>query len=145
MGSVSNANDVTTESIDESSTTIIDDSNLKYEFAVGKRKDCQNLIYTTDEHQFYGKNRKENSNGETAYLCRLYSKHKCKSRIYLKEGKLYRKPDFIAHNHGQQKDERIDFQTEFDIKEECGNLASLVNATTQTSAVSRIFDKHMQL
>lgn len=140
-----NASGPTTKDNDESCILNIDFTNLKYEFAVGKRRDCQNLIYTTEEHQFYGKNRKENNQGETAYLCRLYSKSKCKSRIYLKEGKLYAKPDFIAHNHGPQKDERINFQAEFDIKKECGDLASLVNATTQTSAVSQIFDKHMRL
>lgn len=122
----------------------INPKDLHFEFTVGKRRDCQNLLYTIDEKQFYGKNRKENALGETAYLCRLYGAKKCKSRIYLKNGRLFQKADFIKHNHGPQHDERIDFQAEFEIKEECANLNALVNAATQTSAVSNIFDKHMQ-
>lgn len=200
------------EPLDQSS---IDPDNLEFEFAVGKRFDCQNLIYTTKEKQYYGKNKKENTEGafancqisspfsmtltlyqfvgEVAYLCRLYSKLKCKSRIYFKDGRLYRKASFVPHNHGCQDAERIDFQVqfsrvnvlnmqkskwqlyfvvvfyclsihweyfsmsrewihnkahhfqaEFEVKQECSNLDSLVNAGSQTSAVSAIFDRVMQ-
>lgn len=80
-----------------------------------------------------------------AYLCRLYSQHKCKSRVYLKNAILYRKSDFSEHNHGPQGDNRVNFQAEFDVKQECADFASLVNATSQTSAVSQIFEKHMRL
>lgn len=143
-GLIEHEKDVPAISNIDGSIMEIDPKNLRYEFAVGKRRDCQNLIYTLDEQHFYGKNRKLNSQGEVAYLCRLYSAHKCKSRLYLKNGTLYRKSDFIEHNHAQQHEERIDFQAEFEIKQECADFNSLVNANTQTSAVSRIFDKHMQ-
>lgn len=137
-------NDSETGNIEHGNQSLIDPNNLKFEYAVGKRYDCRNLIYTTQEKQYYGKNKKENSEGETAYLCRLYSKLKCRSRVYLKNDKLYRKIGFIPHNHGCQNAERIDFQAEFEAKVECSNLDSLVNAASQTSAVSAIFDRVMQ-
>lgn len=122
----------------------LDPNNLRYETAPGKRRDFK-LIFTKDEKQFYGRNKsKPNSDGEIPYLCRLYYSKKCKSRTYMKNGRLYRKIGFIPHNHGPQDEERVDFQAEFEIKQECANLLTLANAGTQTSAVNDIFDRCMQ-
>lgn len=101
------------------------------------------MIYTVDEHQLYGRNR-DLKGGEVAYLCRLYHKKKCKSRLYMKDGRLYRKDDFVDHNHPSQEFDRSEFAIEKNIKEECGNLDVLVNARSQSSAVATIFEKHMK-
>lgn len=63
----------------------------------------------------------------------------------MKNGRLYRKSDFIPHNHVCQKERKKEFELEYKIKKECGNLEVLVNARTQSSAVTEIFDKHMKL
>lgn len=126
-------------------TVVIDWNNLKYTFSVGKRNDCKKMIFTEDEHNIYGKNRTL-KNGEIAYLCRLYHAKGCKSRLYMdKNGRLYKKGDFIPHNHPPQENEHQEFKIESSIKDECGNLAVLVNSRTQSSAVTEIFDKHMKL
>lgn len=101
------------------------------------------MIYTLDEHNIYGKNRVLQS-GEVAYLCRLYHAKKCKSRLYMKDGRLYNKDDFSEHNHPTQEVERSEFEIERKIKEECADLNKLVNARSQMSAVSDIFNKHMK-
>lgn len=124
-------------------TTNLDWNNLRWEESVGKRKDCNSMIYTLDEQQLYGKNRVL-QNGETAYLCRLYHTKRCKSRLYMKDGRLYRHDDFIPHNHQSQEFYHSECQIEKKIKDECGNLDVLVNARTQSSAVADIFDKHMK-
>lgn len=111
--------------------------------AVGKRKDCLELIYTVDECQLYGKNRVLDG-GEVAYLCRLYHSKKCKSRLYLKDGRLYKKDNFVEHNHPSQAFDYSEFEIEKKMKTECGNLDVLVNARTQSSAVTEIFDKYMK-
>lgn len=124
----------------------IDWTNLEFEKIVGKRRDCRELIYTKHEKQIYGRNRALIS-GEVAYLCRLYGNKgiKCKSRLYLFNGRLFKGPGFIAHNHPTQEKERFDFEVESDIKQECGNLNSLVSSNSQVSAVSGIFQKHMKV
>lgn len=122
----------------------IDWNNLRYLTAVGKRNDCKKMIYTRDECNIYGKNTVLKC-GEIAYLCRLYHKKGCKSRLYMKNGRLYKKGDFIEHNHPPQEDEHREFEIESTIKDECGSLSVLVNARTQSSAVTEIFDKHMKL
>lgn len=101
------------------------------------------MIYTVDENQLYGRNRDLKS-GEVAYLCRLYHTKKCKSRLYIKDGRLYRKDDFVNHNHPSQEFERSEFEIEKEMKDECGSLDVLVNARSQSSAVAEIFDKHMK-
>lgn len=121
----------------------LDWNNLKWEAAVGKRMDCSNMIYTTDERQLYGKNRVLDS-GETAYLCRLYHSRKCRSRLYMQDKRLYKKDGFIEHNHPKQAFERKEFELEKKIKTDCANLDVLVNARTQSSAVTEIFDRHMK-
>lgn len=121
----------------------LDWNNLKWENAVGKRRDCAQMIYTTDERQMYGKNRVLLS-GETAYLCRLYQQKKCKSRLYMQDGRLYKKEGFIEHNHQTQDFEHSEFDIEKIIKDDCGSLDVLVNARSQSSAISEIFDKHMK-
>lgn len=123
---------------------IINWNDLRYSIAVGKRNDCKNMIYTEDEHNLYGRNR-ELKCGEVAYLCRLYHKKGCKSRLYLKNKRLYKKSDFIAHNHPPQDVDHDEFCVESRIKDECGDLAILVNARTQSSAVTEIFDRQMKL
>lgn len=90
---------------DDSLDLQLDWNNLKWEAAVGKRIDCTNMIYTIDERQLYGRNRVLES-GETAYLCRLYHAKKCKSRLYMKDGRLHKKDGFIEHNHPKQAFER---------------------------------------
>lgn len=129
----------------ESSQTDVnlDWDNLEWDKAVGKRRDCVEMIYTVHEHNLYGKNRVLQS-GEVAYLCRLYSKNKCKSRLYLKNGRLYKKDDFIHHNHPPQDVQQSEFAIEKEVKDECGNLDALVNARNQSSAVADIFEKHMK-
>lgn len=122
----------------------IDWNNLRYIEAVGKRRDCKKMIFTRDEKNLYGKNR-ELASGETAYLCREYYSEHCKSRLYMKDGRLYKKPDFVPHNHPSREEKYKKFEIECKIKEECGNLEVLVNARTQSSAVSEIFDKHMKM
>lgn len=121
----------------------IDWNNLRWEWAVGKRRDCAKLVYTTDERQLYGKNR-DLLSGESAYLCRLYHNKKCKSRLYMKNGRLFKKDDFVEHNHPPQDFDHNEFKIEKAIKNECGNLDVLVNARTQSSAVAEIFDRHMK-
>lgn len=101
------------------------------------------MIYTVDERQLYGKNRQLNS-GEDAYLCRLYHAKKCKSRLYMLNGRLYKKEGFIEHNHQTQEFEHSEFDIEKNIKDDCSNLDVLVNARSQASAISEIFDKHMK-
>lgn len=116
---------------------------LIYEKIVGKRRDCKNIVYTKHEMQMYGKNRVL-KNGEIAYLCRMYFKSKCKSRVYMKDGLLFKKDDFIEHNHPTQENERFEFEVEYEIKQECSNLDTIVNSRSQSSAVAEIFDKKMQ-
>lgn len=127
----------------DNSAPKIDWNDLKWVNAVGKRKDCIKMIYTVDEHQLYGKNRDLES-GEAAYLCRLYHSKKCKSRLYMKDGRLYKKDGFVEHNHPSQAFEHSEFEIEKNIKNDCSNLDVLVNARTQSSAVTEIFDKHMK-
>lgn len=125
----------------------IDWKDLKFEEIVGKRRDCNKLLYTIDEKQIYGRNRTVQSTGETAYLCKLYGDKtlKCKSRLYLKNGRLYRKMHhFIEHNHPTQEKKRKEYEIENDIKTECANLNALVNSNSQTSAVASIFEKHVK-
>lgn len=57
-GPIVNDNDASINSTDTPSVPNIDAQNLRYEFAVAKRRDCNNLIYTLDEQQYYGKNKK---------------------------------------------------------------------------------------
>lgn len=123
----------------------IDQNDIRFEFSVAKRRDCRNLVFTLDEKQYYGRNKKENKDGEAAYLCRLNNGLKCNARRYLKAGRLYSKIGTQAHNHGPQDEEHTNFQVEDRIKTECSNVNALVNSGSQTSAVSRIYDKHMQL
>lgn len=123
----------------------IDQNDIRFEFSVAKRRDCRNLVFTLDEKQYYGRNAKENKDGEAAYLCRLNNGLKCNARRYLKAGRLYSKIGTQAHNHGPQYEEHTNFQVEDCIKTECSNVNALVNSGSQTSAVSRIYDKHMQL
>lgn len=132
------------DKFDYSASKTIDWTNLKWEKAVGKRGDCTNMIYTVDENQMYGKNRDLKS-GDVAYLCRLYHAKKCKSRLYMKNGRLYKKDDFVEHNHKSQEIECTEFKIEKSIKDECGDLNVLVNARSQSSAVTEIFEKHMKL
>lgn len=99
-------------------------------------------LYTKHEKNIYGRNR-ELKNGEVAFLCRLYGQKKCKSRLYMMNGRLYKKADFIPHNHPTQERERFEFEVENKIKTECGNIDALVDVTSQASAVTEIFDKNM--
>lgn len=132
-----------TDEADDSTPRMIDWNNLRWKSAVGKRKDCVQLIYTVDEGQMYGKNR-DLLSGESAYLCRLYHKKKCNSRLYMKDGRLYKKDGYIEHNHQTQDIDYSEFKIEKDIKDDCGNLDVIVNARSQSSAVTEIFDKHMK-
>lgn len=116
---------------------------MRWKSAVGKRGDCAQMIYTIDERQMYGKNRTL-MNDETAYLCRLYHQKKCKSRLYMQDGRLFKKEGFIEHNHQTQEFEHSEFDVEKNIKDDCSNLDVLVNARSQASAISEIFDKHMK-
>lgn len=122
---------------------IINWNNLEYETIVGKRIDCDQMIYTKHEKQIYGKNRTL-KDGTVAYLCRKYSKTKCKSRVYKKNGRLFRLNDFSPHNHPTQEKERFEFEVEGKIKKDCANLDRIVNSRSQSSAVSDIFDKRMK-
>lgn len=106
--------------------------------------DCDDLIYPKDEKHLYGKN-KVLKNGDIAYLCRLYSKKRCKSRLYMRNGRLFRQAGYFPHNHGKQSDDQFEFKIEAKIKAECQNIESLVNAKTQTSVVSEIFHKNMRV
>lgn len=124
-------------------TERIDWNNIEYETAVGKRMDCENMIYTKTEKQLYGKNRTL-KNGDVAFLCRLYSKHKCKSRLYMKNGRLFRKGDFIPHNHPVQEQDKINFGVECVIKKECANIDVVVNAKTQTSECHEVFHRNIK-
>lgn len=101
------------------------------------------MVYTVDEQQLYGKHRSLLS-GEDAYLCRLYHAKKCKSRLYMKNDRLYKKSGFIEHNHAVQGFDHSEFSIEEIIKDECSNMDVLVNARSHTSAVSEIFEKHMK-
>lgn len=140
VGSNNQANKVDENGIEQQK---IDWNNISYETAVGKRMDCDSMIYTKVEKQLYGKNRTL-KNGEIAYLCRLYAKHKCKSRLYFKNGRLYRKGDFIEHNHPIQEQEKINFDIECIIKKECSNIDVLVNAKTQSSECHEVFQRNMK-
>lgn len=130
------------EFVDDSNGTI-DLYDIKYKKAVGKRKDCADMVFTTDEKNLYGKNR-QLQNGDIAYLCRLYGSLKCKSRLYMRAGRLFKKSDFIQHNHDSQENDQFEFQVEFDIKSECANLNALVNTGSQKAAVTDIFEKHVR-
>lgn len=139
------------EATDEQKTDLynqqaIDPKDIRYAKTVGKRRDCKEMIFTLDENQIYGRNRVLN-NGDIAYLCRLYGNKqiKCKSRLYMRGSRLFKRQDFIAHNHSSQEESKFEFEVEYDIKMECANLQSLVNAGSQKSAVSEIFDKHIKL
>lgn len=66
----------------------------------------------------------------------------CKSRLYMRAGRLFKRFDFISHNHGSQENEQFEFKVEFDIKAE--NLQSLVNTASQEAAVCEIFNKHIK-
>lgn len=66
-------NDILLDESDSETQNIIDWNDIAWEKAVGKRMDCDDLIYPKDEKHLYGKN-KVLKNGDIAYLCRLYSK-----------------------------------------------------------------------
>lgn len=62
----------------------------------------------------------------------------------MKDGRLHTKNGFIEHNHQTQDFEHSESDIEKHIKDDCGNLDVLVNARSQSSAISEIFDKHMK-
>lgn len=135
LGGSNESNETTAETINW--------NNLRYEEVVGKRMDCKKLIYTRDEKQMYGRNRVL-KDGDIAFLCRLYGKHKCKSRLYMKNGRLYKKSDFIEHNHPNQEKDRFEFDVEYQIKNECGKIESLIKTKSNSSATSEIFNKYIK-
>lgn len=85
-------------------------------------------------------------NGSNHYRSNVnFSQIRCKTRVYKKGDKLYKKRDFIPHCHESQAKQRLEFEVEYNIKKECSDLAMLVNASSQTSAVADIFLKHIKL
>lgn len=60
-------NDILLDESDSESQNKIDWNDIAWEKAVGKRMDCDDLIYTKDEKHLYGKN-KVLKNGDIAYL-----------------------------------------------------------------------------
>lgn len=100
---------------------------LKYEFVVGSRK-SSNLLYTTDENQFYRFN-KHNKSGDV-YLC---AEKNCNSRVHIRKDKLcIQQVKYMHHRHETKEKKYEELNVLNLIKTKCCDLSTLINERKQS-------------